>query len=140
MYYPKKVYFIDNSFINHITTKFSGDVGRQMENLVFLQLLRRYGINNLFYWKNSKGQEVDFIIVDGEKVLSLIQVCQDVSSSTTRTRELRSLVSGAKELGCNELIVVVIEDDGEEEVDGYQIRFISLYNWLFRTESERSEE
>ena len=126
MYYPKKVYFIDNSFINHITTKFSGDVGRQMENLVFLQLLRRHGIDNLFYWKNPKGQEVDFLIVDGEKVSSLIQVCQDVSSSPTRTRELRSLVSGAKELGCNELIVVVMEGDGEEEVDGYRIKFVSL--------------
>ncbi len=139
-YYQKKVYFIDNSFINHITTKFSGNVGRQMENLVFLELLRTYGIDNLFYWKNTKGEEIDFVVLDGEKVSSLIQVCREASSSTTRKREVRSLVSGARELDCRELIVIVMDDAGEEEMDGFLVRFVSLYSWLYRVEFERDND
>lgn len=130
LYYPRKVYFIDNSFINHITTKFSDDVGRQMENIVYLQLLRKYESENIFYWKNPKGQEIDFVIMDGVRVVKLIQVCHNISDISTKERELRSLVSGARELECTELYLISRDHEGEEEVEGRNVRYHPLFKWL----------
>ena len=49
----------EHRIINHITTKLSGELGRQMENIVSLKLLKKYGSNKIFYGKNSYGHEVD---------------------------------------------------------------------------------
>ena len=132
LHYPRKVYFVDNSFITGITTKFSKDIGRLMEKLVYLEIIRRYDVNSVFYWKNRNGHEIDFVIVDGTRVIDMIQVCYDISDPDTRKREIRSLLSGAKELGNNggRMTVITWEYEGVEEVDGNTVEFITLYSWL----------
>jgi len=130
LYYPRKVYFIDGSFLNHITLKTSPELGRQMENAVYLRLLKRYDVENIFYWKDSKNHEVDFVIVEGGRVIMAIQVCHDLTDEKTREREVRSLVSGARELNCTELLLISGEKVGEEEIDGHSIRYVPLYRWL----------
>lgn len=131
LYYPRKVYFIDNAFVNHITTKFSDDIGRQMENIIYLTLLPNCGYENIFYWKDSKGNEIDFILLKDKKVINLIQVCYDPSLSSIKEREIRSLLIGAKELKCNNLTVITKNFKGNEKMDEYNIKFIPLYDWFY---------
>ena len=130
LYYPKKVYFIDNSFINHVISRFTADKGRQMENVVLLHLLRTTDTESISYWKDSKGHEIDFVIREGTDVNRLIQVCHDVSRPETRERETRSLVSGAAELGCDKLLLVTRDHEGEEEIDGHVVKYVPVYKWL----------
>ena len=39
---------------------FSEDYGRLVENVVFMQLRRKY--RDIYYWKNEKQKEVDFLV------------------------------------------------------------------------------
>jgi predicted AAA+ superfamily ATPase len=132
LYYPRKVYFIDNSFINHVTTRFSDDHGRRMENAVYLSLLREHGRDNIFYWKDTNGREVDFAIVEDGAVRGLIQVCHDVSDERTRDREFQALLAGAGELECKDLLLITRNRDSKEKVKGKTIDMVSLLKWLQR--------
>ena len=125
------MYFIDNGFINHITTKFSDDIGRQMENVIYLTLLPKYGTENIFYWKDPKGNEIDFVLMKGKKVINLIQVCYDPTETSIKEREVRALVTGAKELKCNDLTIITRNFKGTEKIDEYNINFIPLYDWFW---------
>ncbi len=69
--YPRKLYFIDNFFISRFSSKFSKNLGRLLENLVAQHLIKRSYQNPLleiYYWKNRRGQEVDFVLKNQEKV------------------------------------------------------------------------
>jgi predicted AAA+ superfamily ATPase len=68
---PYKVYAIDPGLYNAVSFKFSENIGRIFENVIYLEL-RRKG-EEIFYWK-GKG-EVDFLIRKGTKIDKLINVC-----------------------------------------------------------------
>jgi len=48
---PKKVYLIDTGLINTVGFRFSEDIGRILENIIFLELKRNK--NEIFYYKNK---------------------------------------------------------------------------------------
>lgn len=131
---PKKVYCIDNGIISTKGFKFSEDKGRLMENLVFIEMLRRnsYGFANqeIYYWKDHHQREVDFVIKEGLKIKELIQVCYDIEDYETKERELKSLVRASKELRCSNLLVITWDYEGREEFKGKEIKFIPLWKWL----------
>jgi hypothetical protein len=126
---PKKVYCIDVGLRNVFGFKFSQDIGKIAENIVFLSLFRGEK-ENIFYWKNTK-HEVDFVIKGKkEKIEALIQVCWNVSKEETKKREVDSLIEASKKLNCNKLIVITEDYEKEEEYKGKKICFIPLWKWL----------
>ncbi len=115
--YPRKIYCIDNGFVNYFGFKVSQDKGRMMENCVAIQLFRNSNEDpriKLFYWKSKIGEEVDFVIKDRLRIKQLIQVCHDISDLDTKKRELRSLIKASKELKCNNLLIIT-EDKKEKK-------------------------
>ena len=104
--YPRKVYFIDTGFITALSTKFSKNMGRLFENLVFQKLIREN--ETIHYYKDKKGNEVDFTILVNGKVTALYQVCYDVSDEETLKREIRSLISAGKTLNCTNLNLLTL--------------------------------
>ena len=135
MQYPRKVYFIDNAFINSISTKFSKDYGRLYENLVAIELCRRKTRNPLiefYYWKNLQHEEVDFVIKNGTKIEQLIQVCYDIADLVTKKRELRILVKASKALRCNNRLVITEDYEAVEQYKDKEVRFVPLWKWLLQ--------
>ncbi len=134
MQYPRKVYFIDNIFINAISTKFSRNYGRLYENVVAINLLKKF-YDNVYYWK-SQHEEIDFVIKNGFKVKQLIQVCYSVEDIDTKKRELRALLKASKELKCKNLLVITEDYEAEENVNWFRIKrkvkFIPLWKWLLK--------
>ncbi len=134
---PRKVYSIDIGLSNAVGFRFSQNVGRVAENVVFLTL-RRHAASNpnleLFYWKDAMQHEVDFVVKDGLKVRELIQVSWNVSDPRTRQREINALVRAMKELGVNEALVVTEDEDKTEEFDKSKIKFAPLWKWLLKYE------
>ncbi len=132
MQYPRKVYIIDNGFISSISTRFSKDMGRLYENMVAVELLRRGARNNfeVFYWKDQRGKEVDFVIIKDLKVEQLIQVSYDVSDYDTKKREVAALIKASEMLNCDKLMIINSSYDGVEEIKGKKIVFIPLWKWL----------
>ncbi|MBS3100361.1 ATP-binding protein [Candidatus Pacearchaeota archaeon] len=66
-----KFYVLDNSFLKTVAFNFSENAGKRLENLVFIELVRRG--NEIYY--HAKKNECDFIIKEGLKITKAIQVC-----------------------------------------------------------------
>ena len=129
---PRKVYVVDNGLIYTRSFELSSNNGRQLENMVFIELLRReYDLKkSLFYYRTSNDKEVDFVIRDGRKVTSLIQVSYDISKTKTRERELDALVKASEELKCDNLMLISWNHDGSVEYRGKSIRIVSMDKWF----------
>ena len=136
--YPRKILCVDSGFINNFGFKFSEDRGRMMENLVGIEILRRYGIggkNKIFYWREygkSEGREVDFLLKEGLKVKQLIQTTYASGRDEIERREIKSLLKASRELGCKNLLVITWDYEGEENLEGRRIRFLPLWKWLLK--------
>lgn len=105
---PSKVYVVDNGFVQSTAFNLSENLGRLLENQVFVELLRRGYVpgHTLFYYRTRNDKEIDFVTRKGTKVEQLIQVCYDMTSEKTRKRELDALVEAAEELHCDNLLVI----------------------------------
>jgi len=114
---PKKIYVVDNGFVQSTAFNLSENLGRLLENQVFVELLRRGYIpgKTLFYYRTRNDKEIDFVTRKGAKVEQLIQVCYDMTSEKTRKRELDALVEAAEELHCDNLLVIT--NAQQEEVE-----------------------
>lgn len=125
---PKKVYVVDNGFVQSTAFNLSENLGRLLENQVFVELLRRGYIpgQTLFYYRTRNDKEIDFVTRKGTKVEQLIQVCYDMTSEKTRKRELDALVEAAKELHCDNLIVITNSEQNELVWKEYKILIHSI--------------
>ena len=131
----RKCYVIDNGYILARAFELSSNLGRLLENMVFLELLKRgYNLkmHELFYYRSRNDKEVDFVCRKGVTIQQLIQVCYDISSPKTRKREIDSLIECAEELKINRLLIITWDQDETLEKDGYTIEVISVRNWTSR--------
>lgn len=128
---PKKVYVVDNGFVQSTAFNLSENLGRLLENQVFVELLRRGYIpgQTLFYYRTRNDKEIDFVIRKGAKVEQLIQACYDMTSEKTRKRELDALVEAAEELHCDNLLVTTNALHKKMGYKGKEIRVISIGNF-----------
>lgn len=131
----RKVYVVDTGFVSVRAMELSANSGRQLENMVFVELLRR-GFNiskkELFYYHTANGKEIDFVTKKGTSVGELIQVSYDISRPKTRQRELDALVLAAEELGCNNLTLITWDTDEVTNYKGKDIRIVSAKNWFLK--------
>ncbi len=129
---PKKIYLVDNGFCLQISSRFSQDFGKLMENSVFVEILRR-GFkpnNDFFFYKTGSGKEVDFLLKKGIGVEQLIQVCYRIDELKTKEREIKALIEASRELDCSNLLVITWDHEAEEIIKGMKIKFIPLWQWL----------
>jgi predicted AAA+ superfamily ATPase len=131
---PKKVYCIDNGFVEAMSFKASEDFGRLMENLVAVELMRRksYWFKNqeIYYWKDYQQNEVDFIVKEGEKIKQLIQVTYASSKNEIETREIKGLLKASELLNCKNLVVITWDYEDEITIENRKIIFKPLWKWL----------
>ena len=130
---PRKTYAIDVGLSNQVGFRFSLNTGRMAENLVFLELLRKKSLDpkmELFYFKNERHQEVDFVIKESLKVKSAVQVCWNIEDLNTKKREIDSLIVGLEDLNLKEGLVITEDYENVEYYKEFEIKFIPLYKWL----------
>lgn len=125
---PKKVYAYDTGIITAIKFKTGRDIGRLMENVVAVELMRR-GVD-LNYYRSNDGKEVDFVLRQGSNIKQLIQVCYEIDHYATRKRELVGLVRARKELDCDNLTILTWDFKAEEKHSGSKVSFLPLWKWL----------
>lgn len=133
--YEEKVYAVDVAMMDARTDAFAGEnLGWRLETLVYIELLRRNGPKeqDIYYYKNKNGLETDFVVCKGNKALELYQVCYDMSSEKTRTREINSLLSGAKATNCNNLYIITDFQSETITQDGKTIHIIPAYEWALQ--------
>lgn len=128
----RKVYVVDNGFVSTTAFNLSENLGRLLENQVFIELVRKgYDTENtLFYYRSRNDKEVDFVTRKGVKVERLIQVCYDLTSEKTRRREIDALIEVAGELKCQTLQIISYQHKEIIEEKGFTIQVIPFMEWL----------
>lgn len=119
----KKIYTIDTG----ISRLFSDiNMGRALENAVYLELLRKRN-KDISYLKLKSGKEIDFVV--GERTKEIIQVCYDVSDPDTRSREVSALLEGAKYFGLKAAKIITYVFEDEEIIEGIKIQYTPFWIW-----------
>lgn len=131
---PRKIYVVDNGFVFARSFELSSNRGRQLENMVFVELMRRgYKIEDtLFYYHTKNDREIDFVLREGRKVSCLMQVSYDISNTKTRERELKALEEAARELKCDNLLLITWDTDEVTEYKGCTIKIESVREWFLQ--------
>lgn len=121
----QKYYFIDNGIIDLLTFDC---LTSQLENVVALTLMRRYGIDDRVYFYNY-NVEVDFVIPEKEMA---IQVCHTLGDegSDTFNRETKSLVTLAKRFPYKKLLIVTYNEENTIYVNDTEIEVVPLWKWM----------
>lgn len=115
-----KCYLFDTGF-KQLAVNFSSNKGKLLENLVAIELKRR---GKEFFYFRGRG-ECDFIVMDGERPESAIQVCWEIHERNSQ-RETRGLLEALKELNLSEGLI--LSHEGGKEVDG--IPQAAVWRWL----------
>jgi len=118
---PKKIYSVDIGLSAAVSTTFSSDRGRMLENLVFLHLRRRY--KEIFYFK-GKG-ECDFIIKEKGKVTFAIQVCYQLTDDN-KEREVTALQEAMEQVNLKEGLILTYSQ--EDKLGNIHIK--PVWKWL----------
>ena len=130
----RKVYVIDPGFFYVKGFRVSENYGKLLENVVAIELLRRTTFCRvpfeIYYWRDYRGSEVDFVIKSGGNVKQLIQTSYEVEDPKVRKREIGALLKASREVRCRNMLVVTWSHEGEEKFDGRTVKFIPLWKWL----------
>ena len=128
IYSPKKYYFSDlgmrNSFVGF------SDVGSLVENAVFLHLVKLYGIANIFYLNDARGNEIDFVIkLKKDEILLVESKYNNLQSSITNS------LSGLffKEIYGKKIVDRIVVTDGVDAIfqkNNVRINLMSLKKFL----------
>ena|SRR3989344_2847331 len=122
---PKKIYAIDNGFVNANSSSFSGDKGKMLENAVFLSLRRKY--KNIFYFQEKK--ECDFLVKENNKIVKAIQVCYQISEDN-QEREFSGLIEALDKFNLKEGLILTYNQEDIINIKGKSINIIPLWKWL----------
>lgn len=125
IYNPQKVFSIDTGLRNAVSFKFSDDIGKLLENIVFLELLRRK--KTIYYWEDKI--EIDFLLRDGYSVSELINVCYSINSKETFSREIKSLEQGLKEFNKSKAKLIYWEGRPGKHP---KIEFVNILDFLLK--------
>lgn len=123
---PRNVYGIDSGLINIVSFRFTDNIGKLYENLVFLSLMQR-GKEN-YYHKDKR--ECDFIVKEGQRVAQAIQVSYGIKEN--KEREIEGLLEAMKAFKLKSGLVITEDKEGLESVQGKKIRFVPLWKWLLQ--------
>ena len=114
----KKYYFIDNGLLNLFLMNAETSL---LENMVAVELCRRYGKDNVYYLNTEK--EIDFIVPE-EKLA--IQASYSIMDQTTREREVPPLVKFAKGHEDWKCLLITYDEEGMEK----GISVVPAWKWL----------
>jgi predicted AAA+ superfamily ATPase len=124
--YHKKCYMIDPALIRLIGFRVSQDLGRMLENIVFLHL-KMLGLE-IYFHKDKR--ECDFLVREGNQIVQAIQVAVHLNEQKIRAREIEGLLEAMKTYGLETGIIITENDQEELKVQEYQIKVVPIWKWL----------
>ena len=114
----KKYYFVDNGLLNLFLMNSETSL---LENMVAVELCRRFGKNNVFFLNAEK--EIDFIVPDQKLAL---QVSYTIKEEATYNREVQPLVKYAKAHPDWQCLLIAYDEESTAE----GIPVVPVWKWL----------
>jgi Predicted ATPase (AAA+ superfamily) len=131
---PKKIYCMDNGLVNAISFRANERLGKLMENLVAVELLRRkkywYNSSEIYYWKDYQQNEVDFVLKEGTQIKQLIQVTYASSKNDIGEREIKGLIKASNALICKDLLIITWDYEDMINIGNKIIKCMPLWKWM----------
>nr|WP_287936523.1 ATP-binding protein [Algoriphagus sp.] len=122
---PKKVYALDLGLATAVSTSFSENNGRKLENLIYLHLRRKY--NSIHYF-TEKG-ECDFVVSEKGKVTHAIQVCYQISDENF-SREYKGLLQALDFFNLEIGWIVTANQRDRLEESGKTVELIPAFEFI----------
>lgn len=124
-----KYYFTDNGILSLFLVDRNALL---LENLVAVSLVRKYGLESVFYLKNARQRlDVDFYIP--EEGL-LVQVAYSLDR-TSDDRETEQLVRASRIIkDARRFLILKKEEEGSLELSGIRIEVLPVWKWLLGLE------
>lgn len=98
----------------------------QLENLVAIELMRRYGTENVYFFENSV--EIDFYVpLDNLAIQVSMQVLDNID---TRERETRAFVKLNNFIPNAKCILITNSEEAVIDCDEINIEVIPIWKWL----------
>lgn len=99
----------------------------QLENLVAVELIRRYGFENVYFFENNI--EVDFYVPSENLAIQVsMQALEDVD---TLKRETRAFVKLNQFIPDTKCLLVTNSEETKLNCDGIKIDVVPIWKWLF---------
>lgn len=131
-----KAYIVDPGLQNNRENSFAPEnIGWRLENVVFVELLRRCSNDflDIYYYKASpRSKEVDFVVCNQDKAVELIQVAYDIDNDKTYNREMSALVKASTALHCDKLTLIAMTTNRDVVLGDKSIHMCSAIEWLLK--------
>ena len=121
----RKVYCIDQGLVKRLGFNFSKNKGRVLENLVFLELIRRK--KEVFYYDDHG--ECDFVIKQGLDISEAIQVVYSLTKENL-DRELKGLTAAMKQFDLHQGLLIYYDSEINQKDISRNISMIPIWSWL----------
>lgn len=118
---PAKIYLVDIGLAKRVTSQ---DWGRLLENVVFIELMRK--TSKIFYFQEQR--ECDFV-VEVKGGLSAYQVCYELTEEN-KEREVDGLVLCCKQLGLKKGFILTFDQEEKLNKEGINIEIVPVWKWL----------
>jgi hypothetical protein len=125
----RKIYAIDHGLVTAMASSRSYNTGRLLETMVYNQLRRKYGREQIFYYKTSAGYEIDFVALERGQVVELIQVCEQLNDPATKARETRAASLAMQELDIGSATIITHNESDTLVENGRNIVITPFYRW-----------
>jgi predicted AAA+ superfamily ATPase len=122
----RKYYCVDIGLLNAKKTTLTKDFGKNLENIVAIELKRRN--IDLYYYMVDNKFEVDFVIGDSTAITELIQVVDD--EQEIPRREIKTGILACKKLHCHSLTIITWNTEEKRYEGDITIHYIPLWKWL----------
>jgi len=123
---PKKIYAVDNGLVTVTSTSFSEDKGRLLENLVFIELRKRY--HEIFYFRERR--ECDFLVKEKTLITKAVQVCYEVNRRN-KEREIEGLLEAMNKFDLKEGYILTFSQEESFALDDKVIRIIPVRSFFW---------
>lgn len=131
---PKKVYTIDQAFVHRLGFNFSENKGRIIENIVFMELLRRQ--KEVYYYAGKN--ECDFLIKEGLKLDEAIQVV-DQLDELNYEREFKGLDEAMQTYQIKKGLIITASEEPLFITKYPNIQMIPIWKWLLQEKGKLLE-
>ena len=123
----KKVYLFDNWYLNAISFNFSENFWKLLENIVFIELYRKFW-DNIFFLKNLS--ETDFVINNKDNII--FQTCYDLTEENEE-REIKWCLYAMNKFKINNSYIITNEQENIIKIDWKVIKVIPFYKWILES-------
>jgi predicted AAA+ superfamily ATPase len=121
-----KIYAGDLSFIQSAGFHLTEDLGPRIENLVFLELLRRH--HEVYYYSGSG--ECDFLVKRNQVIEEAIQVSYSLIDQKTLDREIKGLSEAMEKFNVKKGLILTFDDEELFNIPNNGISVVPIWKWL----------